>query len=249
MLFSLLAIALMFTGYLLTQPRWLFALVTRLAPGALYAVTWSEPAPENASENVSEKVSEKAIALTIDDGPSPDTTAILDVLDRYNVQATFFNISGHLTGHEAVVQRAADAGHEIANHLTADEASILLSDRDFETALLTADAALRPYSDRPLTFLRPGMGFYNAQMVQTAQRHGYQLVLGSNFPYDTHLPSSSFATRFITATVQPGDIVVLHDGKQRRGQRTAQTLEKLLPALQAKGYRVTTVSNLIESAQ
>lgn len=81
---------------LLSQPRWLFALATNLFPGALYAVDLSDGLFEGDAEI-------KKIALTIDDGPSPVTAEILAVLAQHNVKATFFNISGNLDGHEAVV--------------------------------------------------------------------------------------------------------------------------------------------------
>ncbi|MEO0647540.1 MAG: chitin deacetylase family protein [Cyanobacteria bacterium J06650_10] len=226
---------------LLSQPRWMFSLATRLFPGALYAVDLP--------------TSQKNIALTIDDGPSPSTQEILALLERYDVKATFFNISSYLPGHEATVQQSILQGHEIGNHLTADTASIKLSPEIFEANLLSAEAALlslypsplEPSSQTPtikLRWLRPGMGFYNHQMVRTAERHGYQVVLGSRFPYDTHIPSSRFASTFILSTVQPGDIVVLHDGENGQGDRTLKTLKTILPALQEKGYTITTLGQL-----
>ncbi|EDX86040.1 Polysaccharide deacetylase domain protein [Synechococcus sp. PCC 7335] len=223
-----------FAAILLSQPRWLFTLANRLFPGALYAVQQDEGHL-------------KAIALTIDDGPSPATADILSVLDRYDVQATFFNISSHLPRHESIVQQTVNSGHELGNHLTVDKPSIRLSIADFETVLLTSEAALLSYlpPNSQLKWLRPGMGFYNARMVEVAQRHGYQVVLGSTFPYDTHIHSSRFASEFILRTVQSGDIVVLHDG-EKRGIRTAKTLEIILPELQKRGYQVTTLSNLTE---
>ena len=223
---------ILLTILLLGQPRWLFALASRLFPGALYAVPRSDPLT-------------KAIALTIDDGPSPATADILAVLERYDARATFFNISGNLPGYESTVQRTVASGHELGNHLTADEASIRLGIDNFEADLLAAEAALLPYLPQGtrLKWLRPGVGFYNADMVAVAQRHGYQLVLGSTFPYDTHIPSAQFASEFILRTVRSGNIVVLHDGKER-GRRTVKTLEIILPELRKRGYQVTTLANL-----
>ena len=219
---------------LLAQPRWLLALASKVRPGALYAVDL--PA------------SSKVIALTIDDGPGPATADILAVLDRYDAKATFFNISGNLSGYEPIIQQTVAAGHELGNHMSADQPSIRLSAADFEADLLAAQAAALPYlNGTRLRWLRPGMGWYNAGMVATAQRHGYRLVLGSVFPYDTHMPFSRFAIAFILATASPGDIIVLHDG-EGRGQRTVRTLEAVLPVLQARGYVITTVTGLLEVA-
>lgn len=247
-----LLLILLVSLYGLLQPRWLFTLAVYFKPGALYAVNLVDlpEAPDKTPELKTIKRI-KPIALTIDDGPSPATAEILAVLDRYDAKATFFNISSHLLGHEAVVQQSVRAGHELGNHLTADEPSIRQPLAAFEADLLSAESALLPYlkgAGTDLHWLRPGMGFYSADMVEIAQRHGYQLVLGSVFPYDTHLPSARFASAFILATVQPGDIIVLHDGEatgESRGDRTLTTLKKILPVLKARGYRVTTITELV----
>ena len=223
-------------GYLLTQPRWMFRLAARFRPGALYAVDLPPERPP-------------VVALTIDDGPSKITADILAVLERYDAKATFFNISDHLPGHEATVAKAVAAGHELGNHLTADEPSIRLSTDDFESDMIAAEEVWQAYLPKDsLRWLRPGMGFYNAEMVSIAEQKGYSVVLGSVFPYDTHVPSSKFAIAFILRTIQPGDIIVLHDGEER-GTRTAATLKKVLPVLKAKGYRVTTLTKVTEAVE
>ncbi|MFK8183983.1 MAG: polysaccharide deacetylase family protein [Phormidesmis sp.] len=235
------------TGYLLSQPNWIFSWAARLYPGALYSIE-VETFP-----GISPKV-----ALTIDDGPGPHTEEILALLARYEAKATFFNISEHLPGYEAVVSQKVQAGHELGNHLTTDEASIRLSASEFEADLLAAEAALLPFLTQKkagniqLNWLRPGMGFYTPQMRNIAERHGYRLALGNNFPYDTHLPNPRFASSFILANVQPGDIIVLHDGQgdhAARGDRTLQTLQTILPILNSRGYTVTTLSELTTTAE
>lgn len=238
-------IGLLVLAALLSQPRWLFALATKLKPGAIYAVSLSDSSESEYADPIPRKI----VALTIDDGPSAATADILAVINRHGAKATFFNIGGNLKGQEEIVRQAVDSGHELGNHLTADEASIRLSAEDFEMQLQTVQRDLLAFLPQgsTLKWLRPGMGLYNAEMVATAERNGYQLVLGSNFPYDTHLPFPGFASAFIVNTVQPGDIIVLHDG-EGRGARTAKTLERVLPALQKRGYTVTTISELVEAS-
>ena len=55
----------------------------------------------------------KTIYLTFDDGPGPDTGRLLDVLDRYQVKATFFVVD---TGHPELMQRIVNEGHSIGVH-------------------------------------------------------------------------------------------------------------------------------------
>lgn len=209
-------------------PRWGFRLAGAVAPGATYFVDTPKP----------------TVALTIDDGPTPQTTEqILTVLAQFDVQATFFLLTDPISRETATVTRIVTEGHELGNHLTTDEASIRLSPDEFEQQLKQADAILSAYG--PVQWLRPGMGWYSQQMVQTAQAAGYRLALGSVFPYDTHIPWSGFTTWFVLANVQPGDIIVLHDGPDR-GQRTATALAHILPKLQARGYEVVSLSTLFK---
>jgi peptidoglycan-N-acetylglucosamine deacetylase len=210
----------------LSQPRWLLNLATLVQPGALFFTQPTQP----------------LIALTIDDAPTPHTTdQLLSVLQKHQVKATFFIITDQVPGLETTLQHILDQGHEIGNHMTTDEASIRLSPQVFETKLRQADQVLRPYS--PLQWLRPGVGWYNATMVNIAHKHHYQLVLGSVFPYDTHIPSAWFAQTFILRKAQPGDIIVLHDGLGR-GERTAQVLDRVLPVLKQRGFQFVTLSDL-----
>ncbi len=60
---------------------------------------------------------EKNIYLTFDDGPSPNITPqILDILDNYNVPATFFVLGSRVELYPELVRQEFEAGHYIANH-------------------------------------------------------------------------------------------------------------------------------------
>ncbi|MEA5464460.1 chitin deacetylase family protein [Leptothoe sp. PORK10 BA2] len=225
---GLSSIGLLWLAYLgLRQPQGMFRLMSQLRPGALFFVETEQP----------------VIALTIDDGPHGETTeAILDVLERHGVKATFFMLGGAVPGNEAVLQRLVTEGHELGNHMMTDESSLQLSPEDFQTQFMMADRTLSAYGT--LNWFRPGMGWYNNRMVRVIEDQGEQLVLGSLFPYDTHVPSILFAEWFVLHNLDPGDILVLHDGPKNRGERTVQLLERLIPKIQDRGYGIVTLTEL-----
>jgi peptidoglycan/xylan/chitin deacetylase (PgdA/CDA1 family) len=205
----------------------MFRLVSQFRPGALFFVDTEE----------------SVIALTIDDGPQIETTeAILQVLERHGVQATFFMLSDELPDNEAVLQRLIAQGHELGNHMTTDESSIRLSPTEFQAQFLKADQALSTYGN--ISWFRPGMGWYNDCMLNFIEGQRHQLVLGSLFPYDTHLPSVQFSEWFVLNNLDPGDILVLHDGPKNRGERTIQLLDQLLPKIQKQCYKIVTLTEL-----
>jgi peptidoglycan/xylan/chitin deacetylase (PgdA/CDA1 family) len=223
--FSSLA-GLSLISILFFQPRWILSLIASIVPGAVYFTKTDKP----------------IIALTIDDGPDAVATPkILEILQRYQARATFFVISDRVKGNESVIREIVNQGHELGNHLTEDKPSIQLSPKEFETELLEADRIIAKFA-KPC-WLRPGGGWYNTTIVKTARQHGYRVALGSIFPFDTHIPSSWFASTQILCNAHPGSIIILHDSGLW-GERTALTLSRALPKLSQKGYQVVTLSEL-----
>lgn len=211
------------------NPGWVVSVLSRLSPEVTYFVETERP----------------AVALTIDDGPDPSTTPqILDVLKRHGARATFFVVSERVRGNEELLGRIRDEGHEIANHLTEDEPSLLLPAGTFEEKLRTAQETLAPFDES--RWFRPGSGWYDRQMIATVGRYGYSTALGSVYPFDALIPSARFSERYVLAHARPGAIVVLHD-VGARGIRAAAALDAILPALAARGLEVTTLSDLAAS--
>ena len=187
---------------------------------------------------------ERVVALTIDDGPDPATTPrLLELLAAYRARATFFLIADRVPGNEKLVRAIVDAGHEIGNHMTRDVPSIELAPDVFEQELLRADRILSEFA-KPYWF-RPGSGWYDDDMLEILARHGYRVALGSVYPLDAHISWSWFARRFILKLTRPGSVIILHDGGAR-GERTLTTLGKVLPGLIDDGYRLVTLSELVD---
>jgi peptidoglycan/xylan/chitin deacetylase (PgdA/CDA1 family) len=185
------------------------------------------------------------VALTIDDGPDPvSTPLILAELRRHQAAATFFLITSRLRGQERLVRSLIAEGHELGNHFTQDRPSIRLDPHAFEADLLQAHRDLSTWGRS--IWARPGSGWYSQAMVEVMRRHGYRCALGSVYPFDATIPSVAWATRYILRNARPGAIVVLHDGGSR-GQRTVRILAAVLPELRRRGYRVVSLSQVMDN--
>jgi peptidoglycan-N-acetylglucosamine deacetylase len=188
------------------------------------------------------KTDQKVLALTIDDAPSSLLTpAILDLFAKHDIRATFFVIGDHAAGQEKLLQRMKAAGHELGNHMMQDEASIHLDEAEFEQGLLAVEAMIGPLGTNK--WCRPGSGWFTPEMLETGHKYGYRFCLGSIYPFDNFLRHPDLIRRAVLARVQPGAVLVLHEGDARRNY-IIPLLEKLIPALKAKGYRFLTVSEL-----
>jgi len=92
----------------------------------------------------------KCVALTFDDGPGRDTAALLDVLDRYHAQATFFVLGGNAAAEPALLRRMLAEGHEIGDHTYGHRNLTLFPAAEVRAQLVTtADVIARATGRRP----------------------------------------------------------------------------------------------------
>ena len=232
----MLTVTLLSAGCQHLEPRWL---IDRL-PGDYPEVTYYFP------------IDTRQVALTIDDGPDPDATpALLDVLRKHQARATFFLVSDAMRAHPELVHAILSDGHEIGNHLTIDEPSARLPAGEFIDKLEESAAVIASFVPPPsaseetsantVRWFRPGHGRYNATMKKELAARGYRIALASMLPLDAKVRAPGWIAGYIKRSIEPGSIIVLHSvGK--RGMRAATTLEQLLPALDERGYMVTTLS-------
>jgi peptidoglycan/xylan/chitin deacetylase (PgdA/CDA1 family) len=189
---------------------------------------------------------EKVAALTIDDAPHALVTPqLLDVLKENAVHATFFVIGDHTAGNLRILERARQEGHELANHLAHEFPAVRLPPAQFERELAEVDRLISPFPG--MKWFRPGSGWYNRRMLSQAKMQGYRCALGSVYPFDTMIRNKWAISMYIKSQIFPGAVIVIHDGKPDR-VRSAEVLKKILPALKAAGYRIVTVSELVETA-
>ncbi len=186
------------------------------------------------------------VALTLDDGPAPShTPAVLDVLAAHGARATFFVVGERVEAHPDLVARTVAEGHELGLHgWTRTPALVLGSERTMRDMDRLAQQIGALDS---LRWLRPAVGFYTAEMRQASQARGYRIALGSVYPNDPWVPWAAWQARTILQDIGPGDIIVLHDGLGWR-TRAPAVLGRVLPELARRGYRVVTLSELVDTA-
>jgi peptidoglycan/xylan/chitin deacetylase (PgdA/CDA1 family) len=212
------------------EPRWLLERLPGDYPDVVYFFPVDEP----------------LVALTIDDGPDPEATAaVLDLLAAHDARATFFFLTDNIPGNEDLVTRAVADGHELGNHLTADEVSAELSADDFSAKLAESSAILSDYG--PVRWFRPGSAWYNEHIREATRSSNYRLVEASMIPLDARVRFPGLVAQYIRSSVEPGSILVLHT-RRGRGPRTVAVLQRILPDLKARGFRFVTLTELATQA-
>jgi chitooligosaccharide deacetylase len=185
------------------------------------------------------------VYLTFDDGPNPEATpALLDVLARERTAATFFLIERHITGETApIVRRIVEEGHAIGLHSHTRALTVMAPDRLARTLEAFADRIEQIGGARPCRAFRPHAGWRSGTMLQALDLIDYRLVGWGWRLWDWNWyrrPSASATVARVLGGVEPGDIVVLHDGHHEnpRSDRrhTVETAAALIPALRSRGF-------------
>ncbi len=184
---------------------------------------------------------EKLLYLTIDDAPSPQTEAILAVLDRHQVKATFFVTADHVT-ESSQIDALVKRGHRLGNHLRTTRPSSSLS-LDTFIADFEACARILPEAGRTRWY-RPSSDFGTAEQLAWVQQQGHHAVMGTVFPLDHWIDSPRMLEGLIDWLSIDGGIIILHDGRER-GAVTAAVLDRVIPRLLRRGYRFETLDRLI----
>jgi len=183
------------------------------------------------------------IAMTFDDGPSPETTPrLLDILKQRNIKATFFMIGQNAERNPTIVKRILAEGHEIGNHSWTHPQLSKLSDDRVTDEINKTQNAIKDASGYTPVILRPPYGAITARQKEWIEKQfGLSVIIWSVDPFDWKRPGVSVIEQRILAGARPGAIVLSHDIHKQ----TVDAMPATLDALAAKGFKFVTVSQLI----
>jgi peptidoglycan/xylan/chitin deacetylase (PgdA/CDA1 family) len=188
-----------------------------------------------------------AVALTFDDGPSPDWTAtMLDTLEQTHTPATFFVVGASARAYPDLIRREAADGFAIEIHTWDHPFMTKLSPdaRAWELAH-TAQAihnVLGPHYC--LAYWRPPFGDFNDDVLAQTRQMGLTTVTWDVVPLDFESPGVQVIVDRVLSRVQPGAIVLLHDGYFHRGE-TAHALPQIIQGLHDRGLQPVTIPELL----
>ena len=186
---------------------------------------------------------EKSIALTFDDGPSPENTpGLLDILTEYKVPASFCVLGSLIESNEYLLQRMLSLSCEIVNHSWNHEyLSKAPEEEIYENIRRTDDAIVRACGVRP-RFFRPPYGASNEQLQSVLIRMEKAELLWNADPEDWKLRDTSQIISAVLDSAADGQIVIMHDIYAP----TCAAASVIIPELLNRGYELKTVSELLK---
>lgn len=190
-----------------------------------------------------EQTSHRVVALTFDDGPSPYTPQILAILQRFHVHATFFEMGEHVLQYPATTRAVVRDGDVIGNHtythpnLELEPAASVYSQIHMTQHAIRSVTGVRPH------WFRPPYGSVNVGIMRIASELGLRTALWSVDPTDWAEPGTAAIEARVLDNVEPGRIVLLHDGGGWRGE-TVAALPVIIHTLQVRGYHFETLDQM-----
>ncbi|MDY2662164.1 MAG: polysaccharide deacetylase family protein [Bariatricus massiliensis] len=194
---------------------------------------------------VQEQTQEKVVYLTLDDGPSPNTQAVLDILDKYQVKATFFVTNG-MPEYSYMIKEAYDRGHTIGLHTYSHDYAVVYASQDayFKDLEAIGEVVKGQIGYVPCFIRFPGgssntvsrkytSGIMTA-LAQEVQNRGYQYYDWNASSGDGGVLSTEELVNNATSFNENNIILLSHDSAAK--QTTVEALPRIIEHYQSLGY-------------
>ena len=191
--------------------------------------------------------SEKVVALTFDDGPTPEYTAgVLEVLRERGVKATFFLMGVDAEKNPDQVRALMADGHELGNHTYSHPDMTLASVEKAKDEVERTDAAIRSAGYSGEILFRPPFGKKLIGLPLYLSDHDRTTITWDVEPesYSDIAADPKLITAHVLERTRPGSIIILHVMYEAR-ETTRQALPDVIDGLHAHGFRFVTVSELL----
>ncbi len=198
----------------------------------------------------------RTIALTFDDGPSPQTPELLAYLRAEGILSTFFQLGVQAERYPLTAQQVSAEGHEIGNHAwshTSLSPSLgpprrFPSLRKIHSELTQTQALLTHLHGVTPRLFRPPFGHHWTGLDLAQRWLHLQGVQWTVIAHDWEWPAERVAT-YVLERIVPGAIICMHDGRNTDPapdiSATLGALKILVPLLREDGYQFETVSEML----
>ncbi len=169
------------------------------------------------------------------------TDELLDILDKYQVKTTFFLGGYWVEKYPEYVKKIRARGHEVGNHSYSHPHMNSLNQAAVQREFERNHENIRQLIGEDPFLFRPPFGEYNNTVIETATKLGYYTIQWSIDSLDWKDVSVDYIVNRVVSNAGPGEIVLLHNN----GKNTSKAVDRFLPMLQQKGYKIIPISQLI----
>lgn len=180
----------------------------------------------------------KYVAFTFDDGPSKaNTKDVVDYLNENRAHATFFMLGSNMLNNPDIVKYVLEYGNEIGSHTYSHKNLKRISFSEVESEIKKTDNVYFDITGSNIKLLRPPYGAINEKIKEN---FSYPYILWNIDTLDWQYKDSDYLYNYVINHINDGDIILMHDIHET----TKIAVERILPELYARGFRVVSVSEL-----
>ncbi|PTL80782.1 polysaccharide deacetylase family protein [Vitiosangium sp. GDMCC 1.1324] len=191
------------------------------------------------------ETTEKVVALTFDDGPRPgQTEAVLGILKRHGVKASFFMVGENIERNRELAARVLAEGHQLGNHSYSHHRLIFKSPSFIREEIDKTDALLREVGVEGESLFRAPYGKKLVVLPWLLKQGGRKHITFDAVSRDDETQDVDLLTSRVMESVRPGSIILFHDGGRNK-PGTLQAVDIVIGRLRAQEYRFVTVSELL----
>ena len=179
-------------------------------------------------------------SFTFDDGPTPGLTdAILDLLRKHEMKASFFVLTNKARKAPELVKRIVDEGHVLGLHGEDHQVAVGRNELELQEVLSRAHAELEALAGQPVTLFRPSHGWKTLSLRRVVKGLGLKFCFWDIGVWDTDAPPLEILSNRLLAAATAGSlaqpkVLLLHDGRDddpevpAHGRVLIDSLEKVL---------------------
>lgn len=185
---------------------------------------------------------EKQVAISFDAAWGADKTEeILEILDEFDVNATFFLVGFWVDDYTDMVKKIDEAGCEIGTHSNTHKDMVKLDKESVKEELTTSIEKIKAVTNKEVTLFRAPFGSYNNQLLDTAEELGLKTIQWDIDTLDWKGLSASEINNRVLSKVQNGSIILMHNNSDN----VLDGLRLILTTLKNKSYKVGSIGELI----
>lgn len=182
-------------------------------------------------------VNKKMVALTFDDGPNYNTSKILEILNKYNVRATFFVLGSKINHNKKIIKTMDKYGMEIGNHTYSHKLMTGMSNIDIIREVEDTSNLIYSVIGKYPELVRPSYGSFNKKIKESINM---PIIIWNIDTLDWKSHNSNKIVSRVMNKVSDGDIILMHDIYSA----TVKAVDILVPKLISEGYQLVSVSEL-----
>ena len=216
------------------------ATLVAMAMATISTPSWAQTPVERV------ETEQQLVAITIDDGPHPvNTPKLLELFKKNGVKATFFVIGRSVKRDPELAKRMLAEGHELGNHTFTHADLAKLGDLEkVRKEIEDTQRILKETIGKPAVLFRAPFLSHDENVWTVL--NGMPSINASRLTTDWSGDRTAQSIFYqATKETKAGDIVLMHSWPNK----TIEAMPRIIKALQAKGLKLVTVSELLAAAK